>query len=173
MILMSKMLIPDVKIRNIYELKPEELVENGITLLLLDLDNTLAPYSRDKPTPELTNWVKSIKNADIEPFILSNNRGQRPETFAKALSLDYVNLAKKPSSRKLLEVLTNKGVSTENAAIVGDQIYTDILCGRLAGIKCILTEPIELKNPLLRLRYWLELPFRAGKYGVRKRKREN
>lgn len=160
-------------LRNIYELKPEDLRESGITLLFLDLDNTLAPYSGNEPTPELRNWVTSIKNAGIEPFILSNNRGDRPETFARALSLEYVNLAKKPSSKKLLEVLSDKGISPKNAAIVGDQIYTDVLCGRLAGVKCILIEPIELKNPLFRLRYWLELPFRAGKYGARKGKREN
>lgn len=170
---MSKFLKADVELRSIYELNPELLLENSIDLLILDLDNTLAPYSVDKPTPELINWINSIKKAGIDLFIFSNNYGDRPESFAEALSLGYEKPAKKPSGKKLRQLLKDKGVAPENAAIIGDQIYTDVFCGRLTGVVCILTEPIELKNPLLRLRYWLELPFRSGRYGLTKEGRKN
>lgn len=154
---------------SVFELKPEHLRERSITLLLLDLDNTIAPYSRPTPTVAVLNWVDSMKHAGIEPFILSNNRGSRPKTFAEALSLDYINRAKKPSTKKLFEVLEKKGVSPQNAAIIGDQVYTDVACGKRAGVMTILIMPINLKNPLLLGRYWLELPFRTGRRNMQRR----
>lgn len=157
---MMKLPYPDIALENIFELSPELLKEAGISFLLLDLDNTIAPYSRNSPTVAELNWVDSIKRTGIEPFILSNNHGDRPKIFAEALSIDFINKAKKPSTKRLFEVLEDKGVSPENVAIVGDQVYTDIACGKRAGIMTILLKPIELKNPLLLGRYWLERPFR-------------
>lgn len=145
------------------------LQKAGVTLLLLDLDNTLAPYSRPTPTVALRNWVDALKKAGIEPFILSNNRGRRPRVFAEALTLDYMNRARKPSTKKLFEALKKKGVPPQNTAIMGDQIYTDVVCGKRAGVMTILIDPIELKSPLLLVRYWLELPFRTGGRGGKKK----
>jgi predicted HAD superfamily phosphohydrolase YqeG len=45
--------------------------------------------------------------------------------------------------------------------MVGDQIFTDVLGARRAGLRVVLVHPIELKSrPLLALRYALETPFR-------------
>ena len=53
--------------------------------------------------------------------------------------------------------------------MVGDQIFTDILGAKRAGITALLVEPIALKgNPGRYLRYAAELPFRAA--GRRQRK---
>lgn len=158
--------VPDLKLDSIYELKPEFLHEAGIPLLLLDLDNTLAPYSRPTPTVKLRNWVDSMKKAGIELFILSNNHGSRPRLFAETLNLDYTGRARKPSAKMLLRVLREKNIPPEKAAIIGDQIYTDVICGKRAGVMTIAVKPLELKNPFLALRYGLEIPFRL----IKKRK---
>ena len=53
------------------------------------------------------------------------------------------------------------GVTKEQTAIVGDQIFTDILGGNRAGVSTILVRPIRLAgNPGRYLRYAAELPFR-------------
>ena len=53
------------------------------------------------------------------------------------------------------------GRTPEQTAIVGDQIFTDILGGRRAGITALLVRPIRLAgNPGRYLRYWVETPFR-------------
>jgi len=166
MAVVSKLPIPDLMLESIYELSPGYLKERGIKILLMDLDNTLSPYGEHRPTVALRNWLDAMKRAGIEPFILSNNRGDRPKNFAGALSLDYSGHSGKPSIRGLNAVLERKGLSREQAAIIGDQIYTDILCGRRAGVYTIAVRPIDMRNPFRAIRYGLEYPFR---YAYRRR----
>ena len=157
---MLKFPIPDMIIKSIYELKPEQLVEKGIKLLLMDLDNTLAKYHAISPSVALRNWIDGLKRAGVEPFIYSNSRGDRAELFAKALSIDYINKARKPETKKLSELLAQKGINPEQTAIIGDQVYTDILCGARAGITTIAIKPIDMANPFHLARYGAEMPFR-------------
>ncbi len=154
--------IPDISLGSIYELKPQTLSDRGIKLLFMDLDNTLAPFCETSASVPLRNWIDSLKKAEIEPFILSNNRGKKPRNFAADLSLEYVGRAKKPSTAKLLQVLKKKDIAAENAAIIGDQIYTDVLCGKRAGLTSIAVRPISMINPLHLIRYGLEAPFRLA-----------
>ncbi|MBP8640884.1 MAG: YqeG family HAD IIIA-type phosphatase [Oscillospiraceae bacterium] len=152
--------IPDLLIKSIYELKPRHLTEMGVTLLLMDLDNTLASYGTPVPSVKLRNWIDNLKKAGIEPFIYSNSRGDKAEKFARALSLGSINRAHKPGAKKLVALLREKGVASNNAAIIGDQIYTDVLCGKRAGIKTIAIKPIDMRNPFFFIRYGAEIPFR-------------
>jgi HAD superfamily phosphatase (TIGR01668 family) len=154
--------IPDIMLGDIYELKPQTLSDRGIKLLFMDLDNTLAPFCESSASVPLRNWIDSLKKAQIEPFILSNNRGKKPRDFAADLGLEYIGRAQKPRTAKLLHVLKKKGVVLENAAIIGDQIYTDVLCGKRAGITTIAVRPISMVNPLHLIRYGLEAPFRLA-----------
>lgn len=155
-----KLPIPHLTLHNALDLAPETLRDMGIRLLLLDLDNTLSPYHLHHPDEKLTAWIKALKDMGIEPFILSNNKGPRPQLFARALEVDFAGKARKPLTRVLHDVLTRKGVNPKHAALMGDQIYTDVLCARSAGITAILVRPISLDNPLLAVRYALEVPFR-------------
>lgn len=162
----TKLPVPDLIVSDVYALTPECLKKLGIKLLLLDLDNTLAPYKVMQPSVRLRNWVDALRHAGIEPFIFSNSRGVRAESFSRALSVEFVAKAKKPDPRFLLRLLEKKNVAPENAALVGDQIYTDVLCAKRAGVLAIGVEPIDLTNPLYRARYWAEQPFR-GAYRIK------
>ena len=60
-------------------------------------------------------------------------------------------------------MIAQKGYSPDETAILGDQIYTDILCGINCGIKSICVRPICIsRNPLLAIRYFFEMPFRLA-----------
>ena len=145
---------------DIYEITPEFLRSQGIELLLMDLDNTLSPYIVDEATEELKAWIEGLKQGGIEPFIFSNNKGDRPAMFAEQLNVEFVKLAKKPRQGMLHTVLEQKGKTPAQTAIIGDQIYTDVLCGAIGGLYSIVVRPILLHNPLHTLRYWAEFPFR-------------
>ena len=145
---------------DIYEITPEFLREQGIELLLMDLDNTLSPYIVDDATDELKAWIEDLKQGGIEPFIFSNNKGARPAMFAEQLNVEFVKLAKKPRQGMLHTVLEQKGKTPAQTAIIGDQIYTDVLCGAIGGLYSIVVRPILLHNPLHALRYGAEFPFR-------------
>lgn len=160
MSLLKKLPVPHRSVHDIYEITPEFLRAQGVTLLLMDLDNTLSPYIVDEGTPELAQWIETLRQGGIEPFIFSNNKGDRPAMFAQQLGLDYVKLAKKPRQAMLGKVLAQKGYTPDQTAIIGDQIYTDVLCGTIGGLYTIVVRPILLHNPLHTLRYAAEFPFR-------------
>ena len=152
--------VPDVMKDSIYELMPRLFTNRGIRFLLLDIDNTIAPYTIDEATPRLTAWVRDLRAAGLELYILSNNKGVRPEKFAAALGLPYRKRARKPFPKIAREVLAETGHTAAETAFIGDQIYTDTLCARLCGAFAVTVRPIAFTNIWLRLRYWAEFPFR-------------
>lgn len=157
---MSALPVPDVMKDDIYQLTPRLFTNRGIRFLLLDVDNTLAPYTTDAATERMAAWVRDMRSAGLELYILSNNRGRRPERFAAALGLPCRKKAWKPFPKAAREVLAETGHTPAETAFVGDQIYTDALCAKLCGAFAVTVHPIELHNFWLRLRYWLEFPFR-------------
>lgn len=154
--------VPDFSFDSICALTPEFLRRQGITLLLLDLDNTLAPYGTENPPEETADWADTMKRAGIELFIVTNNRGsQRVESLSSAFGIGYIKGARKPFSDGVLRALEKLGRTKSETALAGDQIYTDVLAANCAGVLSIVVRPIKFTNPLFCLRYWAELPFRA------------
>ena len=153
-------LIPRIRIDNVLQLTPAFLLSRGIRLLMLDLDNTLAPYSGSKPSGELIRWKESMEEAGVTLFIVSNTHTDRAKNFAALWQVPYVNAAKKPGSRGILEALTRTGCRPSESALAGDQLFTDVLGANRAGLCSIVVEPIELKNVFYILRYGIEVPFR-------------
>ena len=154
---------------DIYELTGEALERRGFRLLLADLDNTLAPYGVPLPDEKLRAWRDDLASHGVTLFILSNNRKEhRPRIFAEALDVPYIGHAGKPKTPSFYRAMEQTGVTREQTAIVGDQVFTDVLGGNLAGVSAILVEPIRLSgNPGRYLRYAMEVPFRllSGKGG--------
>ncbi len=155
--------------RDIYDLTGQKLVDKGIKLLLADLDNTLVPYGVPLPTDEVCAWNEGLKAAGVTLFVLSNNRhADRPRIFSEALGIPFIGYAGKPKTPSFFKAMDQMGVTKEQTAIVGDQIFTDVLGGNRAGVTTILVQPIRLAgNPGRYVRYAVELPFRAlsGKEG--------
>jgi len=149
--------------RHIYEIPPKALAERGIRLLLADLDNTLVPYGVPEPDQALRDWKAALSAAGVTLFVLSNNRKpDRPRRFSEALGVPFIGHAGKPKAASFHEAMARMGCTPEQTAIVGDQIFTDILGGRNAGVTTLLVEPIRLAgNPGRYLRYAAEWPLRA------------
>ena len=148
--------------RDIYEITGEALARRGFQLLLADLDNTLVPYGVPLPDEKLKAWRDDLAAHGVTLFVLSNNRHEaRPRIFSEALDAPYIGHAGKPKTHSFLKAMERMGVTKEQTAIVGDQVFTDVLGGNLAGISAILVEPIRLAgNPGRYLRYAAEVPFR-------------
>lgn len=138
--------VPDIKRRDIYALEPEILLRRGVCMVFLDVDNTLMPYGVNTAPGELVCWVEKMKAAGLTLFILSNNRGERPELFARQLGLEFIGRAKKPGTAKMLAVCREKGLRPEECALVGDQIYTDILCASVLELLACLFGPFAFQT---------------------------
>lgn len=155
-------LIPSHLAESIYWLTPQRLRKAGIKLVLADLDNTLAPYEEGLPSPTLRRWKEELEENGITLFVVSNSRkSRRCPDFCQALGIPYVRHAGKPGTKGFLQALSGTGVSPDQAIMVGDQIFTDILGANRAGIPSVLVRPMAWgKNPLRRVRYAIETPFR-------------
>ncbi len=162
-------LLPWRQAGSVFELTGESLAQAGITLLLADLDNTLIPYSQDEPGDALRAWLSDLTAHGVRLFLLSNNRKpRRPAHFARRLGIDYLDHAGKPKTGGFFRALERCGATAGESAMVGDQIFTDVLGANRAGVRSILVKPIRLAgNPGRYLRYWAELPMRALSRGRR------
>ena len=147
---------------DIYRITGEALERRGFKLLLADLDNTLVPYGVPLPDDKLKAWRDDLATHGVGLFILSNNRHEaRPRTFAEGLGVPYIGHAGKPKTPSFMKAMERMGVTEDQTAIVGDQVFTDVLGGNRAGVSTILVEPIRLAgNPGRYLRYAAEWPFR-------------
>lgn len=159
-------LVPCRVINSIYDLEPRELRAQGIRLVLCDLDNTLVPYEEALPSPALRRWKGELEENGVTLFVVSNSRkSRRCPDFCAALDIPCVRHAGKPGRKGFLQALKESGSSADQALMVGDQIFTDIWGANRAGVYSVLVRPIAWgKNPLRRVRYVIETPFRwAGK----------
>lgn len=161
---MSFIPIPSGFYESVLDIRPEELTRRGITLLLADLDNTLVPYKTPMPTQELKRWKEKMAAGGVELFLLSNSRRPgRPKRFADAMGIDFIGHAGKPKRGGFRTAMERTGRTPAQTAIVGDQIFTDILGGTRAGITTLLVRPVRLAgNPGRYIRYWVETPFRLA-----------
>ena len=164
-------LIPDRTCGSYAEVLPEQLKKRGITLLLADLDNTLACYGQREPDDAVRAWKDVLAAGGVELFLLSNSRKpDRAGAFARALGIPYQGHSGKPGRDGYLRAMERMGRTPEQTAMIGDQIFTDTLGARRTGVYAILVEPIRLAgNPGRYLRYAVETPFRAlGRRRTRK-----
>lgn len=160
--------VPQERYESIYEIDGKALRDRGVRLLLLDLDNTISPYGSNTPSRELMEWVTELRGAGVEPYILSNSRKPtRVQEFAGKLGVPFRRRAGKPKRGGFLAAMREMGCGKEETAMVGDQIFTDILGANRTGIYSFLVRPLRLDTIFRALRYGLETPFRlcakAGK----------
>ena len=169
---MSFLLFPDLLFDRFDELTPAYLKEKGVKLLLCDLDNTLALHETPRPTDAVRAWVKSLTDAGIGVMIVSNNRSPaRVEAYCHDLGIPYVGHAGKPKRGKMLEAMRRFGAKPEETALLGDQIFTDVLGARRCGFQSFCIEPICGRDSLWHwTAYWLQNPFRTT--ARRRRKKE-
>lgn len=132
------------------------LKENGIQLIVLDRDNTV--YNRaKKEIPEAARkWVHNAKKEGFSLYIISNNFDSlQLDHTAKILGTRKIDHAMKPLPFALERVCKEEGISPAHTAMIGDQIFTDVASGNLAGAKTILID--HLSNREFILSYLLRL----------------
>jgi len=152
---------PDFRFEKITDIKAELLLENKIKIVLLDADNTLSFHGSKKPFPGVPEWLSEIKKSGIVPVIISNNSERRIKPFAKKLGLDYVSKSKKPLSKGFKSALEKFGFEPGDSAVIGDQLFTDVLGGRILGAKVILTEPLGPETDrFIKIKRFFEKPLR-------------
>ena len=140
--------IPFALSETIFEIPAEFYQSLGVKVVLVDLDNTLDPYSVSDPTERTIAWRNRIIDAGLRIVILSNNSGKRVRRYAKTLEVENRCFMRKPFSGPLKRFLVEEGLNPAEAIMVGDQIQTDVKAANGAGVKAILTEPLDPAEPI-------------------------
>ena len=154
-----KFISPNLVIKSVLELRPERLAELGLDALLLDVDCTLKEYRAETVSDDVRRWLDELRAAGVGLCLVSNGMGGRIGRLAESLDIAYIAGACKPLPFGIRSAVRKMGFERGRTAMVGDQLFADIMAARLAGIFSILVEPISpeqepwfarMKRPLQR-----------------------
>lgn len=151
------LLRPTAMRAKVTELTPEFFEKLGVSALLLDVDNTIATYTSHTPIEGAVEWARDMVERGFRVIIVSNNYKKRVGPFAQKFGLDFISFAIKPLPFGYLRAQSRLGVKRKECAIVGDQIFTDVVGANLCGMRSVLLTPIEPEEGVsFRVRRFLE-----------------
>ena len=124
----------------------DSLRQKGIIALVFDIDNTIAPFDVAEPDNGIIDFFAGLAGKGFKVCLLSNNKKERVLLFNQKLKLHAIHRAGKPWKRGLRRALTLLEAGPGQAAIIGDQIFTDVWCGNRMGIYTVLVQPIAQRD---------------------------
>ncbi|MDY0341504.1 MAG: YqeG family HAD IIIA-type phosphatase, partial [Coriobacteriia bacterium] len=120
----------------------DALRDEGVTVLLVDMDNTVSPHHSAEVIPAIHEWIASLVAKGFRTCVVSNNWHEDIHERAAALGLSVIPKAGKPLPFGIWHAMRILGACRTECAMVGDQLFTDVLGGKLAGVKTVLVKPL-------------------------------
>lgn len=143
---------PDGHATALVAVAAERLWDAGLRGIVLDLDNTCCPYHRPELADGVADWVREALGRGFRIVLVSNNFSERVAAVGAQLGVPIVPNALKPLPFGFLRALRLLGTPRRATVVIGDQVFTDVLGGKLLGLKTVLTEPIVAHDfPLTRV----------------------
>lgn len=143
---MLELLCPDECVDTVLDIDLDGLYQLGIRALILDVDNTLLGWGTDEITPEVRDWVVRALQRGFKVCIASNGTRERVRRIASELGVPAISKAIKPRKRPFRRAMQILGVSAAETAVVGDQIFTDVLGGNRMDLYTILINPVSKRE---------------------------
>ena len=134
---------PDLFVDSIKDIPLEKLQQQGIKGFVIDLDNTITAWNSYEVAEEVMDWVIKAKSMGLALCIASNNHEKRVMKVAKILDLPFLSNAGKPRRKAFKKVLSISDIKADELAVIGDQIFTDVLGGNRMELYTILVVPIS------------------------------
>ena len=139
---MASWLMPDYIFRKFDDITVDFLDSLGIKALLIDIDNTLAPYEVAEPDERILSWFDTLKSHGVSATLISNNEKERVELFNRSLGLPYYYKRGKPFSKNLKRAMQEMGSDRTNTAMLGAQLLTAAAAGKHLGLTSFIVPPI-------------------------------
>ena len=136
-------LLPDLYVESIYHIDFEKLKAKGIDTIVTDLDNTLVPWSESTVNQQLLDWLEQLQGKGFKVCLVSNAVESRIANFRGAMSIPGFSKAYKPLNKAFKQALELLGSEAKNTAMIGDQLFTDVLGGNRMGLFTILVVPLS------------------------------
>ena len=135
--------MPKYRYKSVLDITVEDLHKMGAKAVTLDIDNTICNDGKQNCIVGLEDWLAEVQNAGIKVMILSNAMPRRPKNVAKRLGIPYICMARKPKSHKLIKAAQMMSVEIHELAMVGDQLFADVMAANDCGAIAIRVEPLE------------------------------
>ncbi|MDS1030053.1 YqeG family HAD IIIA-type phosphatase [Bacillota bacterium LX-D] len=140
---------PRLHVKTLLQIPLQEIVSKGINGLIIDLDNTITEWNSPKLRKEFIEWFKLLSAYNIKACIASNNNKERVEQIGISLGIPAIYKACKPRKRAFRKAIRIMGTDIKSTAVIGDQLFTDILGGNRLGLYTILVTPLNSKEFLV------------------------
>ena len=134
---------PDLFVNKLTDISYNLLTSMKIKNIILDIDDTISPNFIYSIPEDIEDWVKILKAQSFNLVIASNASYNRVKFFSEKLQVPFMHRAMKPLPFKIHKTMDLISGTKFNTVIIGDQIFTDVLAAKLAGIKSILVEPLS------------------------------
>ena len=156
---MKSYLAPDYYFEHYYDISSRFLDRENIDCLLIDIDNTLAPYEQEEPDERIIAWFDMLKENGVKVALISNNNEERVTKFIAKLGVLAYFDAHKPSVEFYVSAMRRLKVPRCRTAVLGDQLLTDAWSGRRLGVRVIIVPPIKDKlTPFFKMKRAFERP---------------
>ena len=143
---MGRFLYPDLVLPSIGALDQAVLRSRGIRGIIVDLDNTIARRDRETLDEPAAGKLRELLAEGFRLAVVSNNGSARTAAVAAQAGIPFVAPAVKPFAAAFRRAMRLSGTSPAETAVVGDQIFTDVLGGNLLGLFTILVRPLPGKE---------------------------
>lgn len=137
---------PTFWLKSVLQIDEAFLRRNHVKALVLDMDNTLSMHGNPAAEEGVGDWLDEMRALGIKMRVVSNNTNKRVAPLAAKLGLPYTANGAKPLTFGVNRAVKAMGVGKKNTLVVGDQIFTDVMAGNLAGIRTVLVEPFHLEK---------------------------
>lgn len=156
---MIRWFVPHQHLPSVIELDLDDLRGRGIRGIIFDLDNTLGSWGFTEWDERVLAWLAGVEAAGFRLAFLSNDAGIDRDAVRAGLDGHPLRFsAGKPGASGFREMLRALDLNAPEVAMVGDQIFTDVLGARRVGLHTVLVRPVDPHNETrsTRLRRWLE-----------------
>ncbi len=143
---MGELFIPNIHIESVYELDTDILKKNNIEGIIIDIDNTLVAWDCKDLNDKACAFIKGLQKEGFRICILSNSTKKRVKRLNDKLNLPAVCNAAKPLKHSYKKAMKLMQSDVSNTAVIGDQIFTDILGGNKLGLFTVLVNPVSAKE---------------------------
>lgn len=133
----------DLQVKHIGEIPLERLWQQGIRGLLLDVDNTVTAWRSLEVEEAVLAWLEQVTARGFRVCLLSNSNKERVLPLGELLGLPALYWARKPRRGGFLRACHQLELEPQQVAMVGDQLFTDVLGANRAGLTSILTEVVN------------------------------
>lgn len=137
---------PSIYVDEISDIPLDLLKKKGIKGLIIDLDNTIAPWDQPTVTQSAERWLKQAKDYGFKIFLVSNSTSSRVNYFMETLDIPGISMAQKPRRGSFRKALESMDLDCNQVTVIGDQIFTDVLGGNRLNLHTILVNPINRKE---------------------------